>query len=334
MENPKKPLERWRRPRVLLAVFIEGVLGIAFVLQSLGLGASVLDRGLTVTIDEYLPTVTTLQLYNFGAIIAVGLLIASSWLLESVLQTAENPQWKSRKTIVGYVVILALVLFSTVGIAQLAQGAIAGITENPSPTPVPTDEVPTPIPSATPTTIPTGTPTPTSTTIPTSTPTTTPFPECESRDNPTKPCDWRIVSGSGDSHATVAREAYGDDLHALVVLNYNRDENGYRSSSRGFFFLPSDEMAGIPDPTTPTFPDNYLDCVPFGIKPCLYDTQPRDTYIDIAIEFYGFESAVDCITDANLIYNPITDRFEKLQEEDFANKTLILPRAVKAHCNI
>ena len=310
---------------ITLVYYFEAVLGVGFLVQSAGFIGSVFERGSGITVSEVLSSLTSLQPYNAGAFVSIGLCILLYQDVAPLFQPVDNPRWRLRRLTAALFLIAVLVLFAAIGFKQFAFAKISDIVGTNTPTP-------TEVPTSTPTATPTRTSTATAIATPPSTPTATPVPECESRRSPPKPCHWRISQAEGDSHAMVAEMAYGDDIHALVVVNWNRDPDGYRGVARGFFFLPSEETIGVPDPSVPTFPEYYPQCIPGREKPCLYETRPLDNYVSIALAYYGYESANECIADANLIYNPYTDSFELLKEGGLANHTLVLPRQNDAHC--
>jgi phage tail protein X len=107
------------------------------------------------------------------------------------------------------------------------------------------------------------------------------------------PCDYLVVPN--DSFTLIATKMYGRDSMTPLLLNANRNADGYRPSLR-----PGD-LVFIPDPAfliEDLARAQYQPCGP-NVFPCWYKAVSRDTYESIANTFYGSLNGVQAIQKAN-----------------------------------
>lgn len=192
MEEEKSTKKSIQIKPITWVYILEGVLGIGLIFPLFGFLASLLDRGSSVTLLEYLNDITPLQLYNFGAFVSLGFLILIYKFQENILKINRNvKRWKLRLTVAS-VLLLLISLFSTIAVRNMANQLIMryiaaeDIDKEAEVAVIPTS---TPTHTATPSSTPTHTNTPTITPTPTLTPTSTPTPT---------PTPWLVENFSGD----------------------------------------------------------------------------------------------------------------------------------------
>lgn len=155
---------------------------------------------------------------------------------------------------------------------------------------------------------------------------------CNQRFDPNLPCMFLVERN--DSFIKIATDAYSNPAYGLVILNFNRDEQGYRPFLEigDLLYLPS--RADISNPLEPTFPTTYLECYLITEggkgKPCIYIATAGDTFIRLADKFYGFPEAETCIEEANFLFDPFSENLELITELE--GRTLILPQRSFDHC--
>ena len=162
------------------------------------------------------------------------------------------------------------------------------------------------------------------------------IPDCVSRKLPELPCNWVALESEGDSPKTIAENAYDDIMYTLIIVNFNRDDNGFRAITSGKLYLPSiEDFLYPPEPIFPTidkYPKYYIKCEPLGEKPCYYYAIKGDTYSSIANDYYGFESAKTCIEIANFTFDLENEELKLLSEENIVEKMLLLPKRIIEKC--
>lgn len=160
------------------------------------------------------------------------------------------------------------------------------ITITPGETPV-SSEPPTVSPAAV------GSPSPTSSPSPTHDPFTLRG-DCVDY---TPPCDYTVFPL--DSFTKIAIKIYGREDLTPLLMNANRDADGYRIK------LDPGQVIPVPDPEL-TISDlakhAYPRCGP-NVFPCWYQAQAGDSYDSLATIFYGRPAAVKAIQNANWAFD-------------------------------
>jgi hypothetical protein len=306
------------------ALALLGIGGVTWVLAFL---PSAFTKGADMTVQEILRELRPFDVYTVSAAFVV-IPVLVGYQLHRFLGDESNHQKRLPRISAGFLTILiglSLLFFSGIGIGFTFENKVLpSLARSESPATVLTTA---PMPPSPFVPIPTNTQTP----PPTIALTSTPIPECESREDPAKPCWWQ--ARSGDTYVNIAAAAYPDDSYALVILNLNRSSDGYRRLMEGYFFLPSEDEVAFESPSVPVYPSSYPTCTRLGAKPCLYMTRPRDDYSGIAAEYYEFSGASECIRAANLIYDRQIQNFELLDETDLQGKMLLLPRYDARYCH-
>jgi hypothetical protein len=128
------------------------------------------------------------------------------------------------------------------------------------------------------------------------------------------PCNYTIRSG--DNYSSITFRFYGSYEYTPFVMNWNRDDYGYRAR-----LDPGKEIL-IPKLATDLLPE-YPKCG-IGQFPCLYTVQEGETYQGIAELIYGNPSAESNITAANWFWDSDSKiiRTPPLEE----GLVLVLPR--------
>jgi hypothetical protein len=111
------------------------------------------------------------------------------------------------------------------------------------------------------------------------------------------PCDYTVVSL--DSFVKIAIKIYGGEDLTPLLMNANRDEQGYRIK------LNPGDVIPIPDAEL-TISDlakrQYPRCGP-NVFPCWYEAKEGDSYDRLATIFYANPAAVKPIQSANWAYD-------------------------------